>query len=172
MDTTINDPAIARLSGSIGQWDQAATCLAALAVTLETRPETGQDGLASAARDVMAAAGLGTALTDLDRLPFSPEELSAIAASALLQGAALVRRSPQQGYGWSHLDDATLTAQGRASGAAVNLFLGFVVPHVDGLAERLARPDARGCWTSAPESGRLDWASPRLSRGCTSPAST
>jgi len=41
------------------------------------------------------------------------------------------------------LDDATLTAQGRASGAAAMLFLGFVVPHVDGLGERLARPGAR-----------------------------
>jgi protein-L-isoaspartate O-methyltransferase len=143
MDSMINESATARLSGSIGQWDQAATCLAALAVTLQTGPGTGGDGLATAAREVMAAAGLGTALTDFDRLPFSPEQLSAIAASALLQGAALVRRSPQQSDGWAHLDDATLTAQGRASGAAVNLFLGFVVPHVDGLAERLARPDAR-----------------------------
>lgn len=142
MDSMIDESATARLSGSIGQWDQAATCLAALTVTLQTGPETGGGGLASAAREVMAAAGLGTALTDFDRLPFSPEELSAIAASALLQGAALARRSPPRD-GWAHLDDATLTAQGRASGAAVNLFLGFVVPHVDGLAERLARPDAR-----------------------------
>jgi protein-L-isoaspartate O-methyltransferase len=148
MDSRIDEPATAQLSGSIGQWDQAATCLAALAVTLETGPgtgpENGEDGpLASAARDVMAATGLGTTLSDIDRLPFSPEELRAIAASALLQGAALARRAPQQDDGWAHLDDPTLTAQGRASGAAVKLFLGFVVPHVDGLAERLARPDAR-----------------------------
>ena len=66
MDSMINESATARLSGSIGQWDQAATCLAALAVTLQTGSETGVEGpLASAARDVMAAAGLGTPTNEL-----------------------------------------------------------------------------------------------------------
>jgi SAM-dependent methyltransferase len=137
MDLTIDERATAQLAGTIGQWDQGIACLAALAVATEP----GATGpLGAAAQEVIAAAGLGDVLASLDRLPFTPAQLHGMAASPLLQAAALID-GPYDG--WAGQSEATLTAQGQASGSAVVLFARFLLPHYSGLAERLAAPGAR-----------------------------
>ena len=133
----IDDSATAQLSGAIGQWDRGATCLAALAVAADSEA-TGS--LAAAAREVMTAAGLGAVLAAPERLPFSPAQLRGMAASPLVQAAAVVG----DGYeSWSAYSDAAFTAQGQASGSTAALFARFVLPHFGDLADRLARPGAR-----------------------------
>ncbi|WP_426502578.1 SAM-dependent methyltransferase [Dactylosporangium sp. McL0621] len=137
MSETTDEQATMRVTGAVREWDLGATCLAALAVA--TGGAAG-GALAGAARDVMAAAGLGDALADPSRLPFSAEQVHGMAASPLLQAAALLDGSHA---GWSAHSDETLIAQGRASGSAAALFTRFVLPHFADLADRLARPGAR-----------------------------
>jgi protein-L-isoaspartate O-methyltransferase len=136
MVQAIDVQATTRISSAIGGWDQGASCLAALAVAVD--PDAAEP-LRSAAREVMAAAGLGEVLADAEALAFSPAQLRGIATSPLLQGAALVTGS----YGWGSLGDAVLSAQGEASGSAAALFARFVLPRFPALAERLATPGAR-----------------------------
>jgi SAM-dependent methyltransferase len=137
MELTIGERATAQLSGAIGQWDQGATCLAALAVTADT----GAAGpLMAAAREVMAAAGLGPLLASPERLPFTPAQLRGIVSSSLLQAAALAG-GPHEA--WAAHSDATLTAQGQASSSTAVLFARLVLPQFAGLADSLARPGAR-----------------------------
>jgi hypothetical protein len=136
MVQAIDVQATTRISSAIGGWDQGASCLAALAVAVD--PDAAEP-LRSAAREVMAAAGLGEALADAEALMFSPAQLRSIAASPLLQGAALVNGS----HGWGSLGDAVMSAQGEASGSAGALFAHVVLPHFPDLAERLASPGAR-----------------------------
>jgi len=142
MEPRIDERAAGRLTGTIGQWDQGATCLAALAVAAGAGPaDAGTAGpLVAAAREVMAAAGLGHELASPERLPFSPAQLTGMAAAPLLQAAALVD-GPKAA--WAAQSDSALTAQGQASGSAAVLFSRFVVPQFDDLADRLARPGAR-----------------------------
>jgi SAM-dependent methyltransferase len=137
MEPMIDEPATARLSGAIGQWDRGAVCLAALAVAADDR-RTGS--LAAAAREVTTAAGLGDVLAFPERLPFSPTQLRGMAASPLLQAAALVGGEYEA---WTTQNDAALTAQGQASGSTATLVARFVLPRFGGLADRLARPGAR-----------------------------
>lgn len=136
MVQAIDVQATTRISSAIGRWDQGASCLAALAVAVD--PDA-TESLRGAAREVVAAAGLGEVLADAEALVFSPAQLRALAASPLLQGAALVNGS----HGWDLLDDAVLSAQGEASGSAAELFARFVLPQFPDLAERLALPGAR-----------------------------
>lgn len=136
MVQAIDVQATTRISSAIGGWDQGASCLVALAVAVD--PDAAEP-LRSAAREVMAAAGLGEVLADAEALAFSPAQLRGIAASPLLQGAALVSGS----HGWGSLGDAVLSAQGEASGSAAGLFAHLVLPHFPDLAERLATPGAR-----------------------------
>ena len=144
MEATFDQSATAQLSGMIGQWDQGALCLAALAVATGGNGSTSGDAaaepLVTAAREVVEAAGLGAVLASPDRLPFSPAQLRGMAASPLLQAAALVDEQP---FGWAANSDATLIAQGHASGSTAALFARFVLPHFGDLAERLAAPGAR-----------------------------
>jgi protein-L-isoaspartate O-methyltransferase len=137
MEPTFDESATGRLGGAIGRWDQGATCLAALAVAADT---AASGRLAAAAREIMAAAGLGDVLAVPGRLPFSPAQLTGMAASPLLQAAALIG-GPHEA--WASRSDSTLTAQGQASGSTALLFTRFVLPHIDGLGDRLARPGAR-----------------------------
>jgi SAM-dependent methyltransferase len=126
-----------KLIGAIREWDRGAICLAALAVAADG----GAAGsLATAAGDVMAAAGLEDALAFPERLPLAPRQLRGMAASPLLQAAALVD-GPDEA--WNAHSDSTLTAQGEASGSAAALFARFVLPHTGDLADRLAQPGAR-----------------------------
>src|SRR4051794_23720180 len=136
MIQAIDEQATARISSAIGGWDQGASCLAALAVVTD---QGAAEPLRSAAREVMVASGLGEIVSALEALPFSPAQLRGIAASPLLQGAALVNGA----QGWGSLDDATLSAQGEASGSAAMLFSHFVLPHFPDVAERLAAPGSR-----------------------------
>src|SRR5690349_6362958 len=87
MEPMIDEATTARPSGAIGQWDLGAIVLAALAVAADDR---GTGSLAAAAREVATAAGLGDVLAFPERLPFSPAQLRSMAASPLLQAAALV----------------------------------------------------------------------------------
>jgi SAM-dependent methyltransferase len=137
MELAIDMPATEQLSGAIGQWGQGAMCLAALALAADTEAA---GPLSAAARDVMAAAGLGDALTAPHRLPFTGAQLSGMAASPLLQAAALVGGAHDA---WAAHSDAVLTAQGQASGSSATLFSRLVLPHFGDLADRLARPGAR-----------------------------
>lgn len=137
MEPTSDAQAPAQLTGAIGRWEQGATCLAALAVAADP----GTEGpLAQAARDVMAATGLGDALVAPGRLPFPPAQVWGMAASPVLQAAALAGGTRD---GWAAQSDAALTAQGLASGSAGALFARFVLPHLGDLADRLAAPGAR-----------------------------
>jgi protein-L-isoaspartate O-methyltransferase len=135
LDQVINEGAAGQLSAAIGQWDQGATCLAALAVSTDAEHTT---PLVAAAREVLAAAGLADALNA--QLPFSPAQLRGMVASPLLQAAALVDGSNS---GWDEHSDSTLAAQGHASGSAAFLFARFVLPHFPDLAARLSKPGAR-----------------------------
>jgi SAM-dependent methyltransferase len=136
MVQAIDVQATTRISNAIGGWDQGASCLAALAVAVDPGAA---EPLRSAAREVMAAAGLGEVLADAETLAFTPAQLRGIAASPLLQGAALVNGT----HGWGTQADAALSAQGEASGSAAALFARFVLPHFPDLTERLTTPGAR-----------------------------
>jgi SAM-dependent methyltransferase len=137
MEPTIDQRATAQVTGLIGQWDQGALCLAALAVAAD---RNAAGGLAAAAHDVMAAAGLADVLASPERLPFSPAQLSGMAAAPVLQAATVL----SGGYdSWAAQSDSALIAQGRASGSTAALFAAFVLPRFDGLADRLGRPGAR-----------------------------
>jgi len=136
MAQAIDVQATAQISSAIGGWDQGVSCLTALAVAVD--PDAAEP-LRSAGREVMAAAGLGEALAELEALAFSPAQLRGIASSPLLQGAALLNGSQD----WGSLGDAVLSAQGEASGAAAALFAHVALPHFPDLAERLATPGAR-----------------------------
>lgn len=124
-----------QLGGAIREWDRGAWCLAALAISLRTD----QGGaLARAAHDVLAA-------VDLDGAPgaqlsFSTEQLIGMAASPLLQTAALVGGSDTE---WAAQSEPILLAQGRASGAAGAMFAQFALPQLGDLANRLSAPGAR-----------------------------
>src|SRR3954454_1781913 len=100
MDQAIDEGAVTQLSAAIGQWDQGATCLAALAVTADAEATS---PLVAAAREVLAAAGLAD--IQRARLPFPPVQLRGIVASPLLQAAALVDDSPG---GWDERRDSIL----------------------------------------------------------------
>src|SRR4051794_5781439 len=135
MDQAIDEGAVTQLSAAIGQWDQGATCLAALAVTADAEATS---PLVAAAREGLSAAGLAD--VQRARLPFSPVQLRSMFASPLLQAAALVDGSAA---GWDERSDSMLAAQGHASGSAAFLFARFVLPHFPDLAERLTQPGAR-----------------------------
>ena len=137
MEPAIDQQATARLTGAIGQWDQGAMCLTALAVAANG---TAAQALTAAAGDVVRAAGLDGVLASPERLPFSPGELSGMAASPLLQAAAVLGG----GYeAWTAQSDAALIAQGQASGSTAGLFAQFLLPQFSDLAGRLAEPGAR-----------------------------
>ena len=134
-----------RVATTLREWDRGAWCLAAL--SLISHPGTGRpaagsgattEAMLEAARDVLAASGVTDTL--LAESPFGPADLDGMASAPLLQAAALVGGRPA---GWSGHDDATLSAQGRASGSAAALFAHFVLGDHPDLAAALARPGAR-----------------------------
>ena len=134
--TATPDPlhaATQRLTGAVAGWENGAWCLAALALS----QRAGDEALAAAAKGVLAAAGLAPSAADG---PFTPEQLGGLAATPLLQTAALVEGRSRQ---WSDHSDATLQAQGQASGAAAAMFRDFLLPRYPDLAARLARPGGR-----------------------------
>jgi len=142
MEATFDPSATADLGRMIGQWDQGASCLAALAVVAGSTPsgDATAEPLVNAARNVVNAAGLAAVLASPHRLPFSPAQLRGMAASPLLQAAAL---AGEQHAGWAANNDATLIAQGHASGSTAALFTRFVLPHFSDLRDRLATPGSR-----------------------------
>src|SRR3954451_4899133 len=122
MVQAVDVQATTRIASAIGGWDQGASCLAALAVAIDPDAD---EALRSAAGEVMAAAGLGDLLGALEPLAFTAPQLRGMAASPLLQGAALVAGSD----GWGSQNEAALSAQGLASGSAAALFAHAVLPH-------------------------------------------
>jgi SAM-dependent methyltransferase len=82
-------------------------------------------------------------------LPFAEPPMHAVLAgdlrANLMQALALVEasRDPTGRAGWSHTDPALLQSQGDASSAIAEMMKRWLVPSLDGLAERLARPGAR-----------------------------
>jgi SAM-dependent methyltransferase len=126
-----------QLTEAITGWDQAAWCLAALAVGAD---HGAVGSLGAAARDVMSEAGLGPALSSPEGLPFSATQLTALAV-APLQGTAALASGRYEG--WAGQDDSALLAQGQASGATAALFARFALPILGDLGERLATPGAR-----------------------------
>lgn len=122
-----------RLTGTVAGWESGAWCLAALALS----QRTGDEPLAAAAQDVLAAAGLVPSAADS---AFTPEQLDGLALTPLLQTAALVEGRSRR---WSDHSDATLLAQGKASGAAAAMFRDFLLPRYPDLAARLESPGAR-----------------------------
>jgi 2-polyprenyl-3-methyl-5-hydroxy-6-metoxy-1,4-benzoquinol methylase len=122
-----------QLTKAVAGWENGAWCLAALA--LSRRP--GDEPLAAAAEEVLAAAGFTASAADGS---FTPEQLAGLAATPLLQTSALVEGRSRR---WSDHGDATLRAQGQASGSAAAMFRDFMLPRYPDLAARLAAPGAR-----------------------------
>lgn len=135
MTATPDQPQLAgdRLSGVLAAWDAGAWCLAALALSQRHDDEQ----MAAAAADVLAAAGLTAAVASA---PFTAEQLTGMATVPLLQTAALVDGRSKR---WSDHSDATLRAQGEASGAAATMFSAFLLPQFPELATRLNNSGAR-----------------------------
>lgn len=121
------------LARVVGGWESGTWCLAALALSQGGTDEP----LAAAASEVLAAAGIVAAVADS---PFTPTELTGLASTPLLQTAALVDGRVQR---WSDHSEATLRAQGQASGAAAGMFATFLLPQYPQLAARLNSPGAR-----------------------------
>src|SRR5215207_9083653 len=136
MDETFDHAAVGQLSAAVGQWDQATTCLTALALAVDP---SGVGALREAARGVVTAAGLGDVLTSA-QLPFTPQQLRGMVASPLLQAASLLNGDHLT---WADGADSVLIAQGQASGSTALLFATFLLPELPQLAERLGQPGAR-----------------------------
>jgi len=124
---------------TLDAWNQAAWCLAALALTTAGQ----QDGpLTAAAGQVLAAVGI----SDEPGWPPRGIEPPALrlfgqeAAAPLHQTAALLRTGRAD---WSAQSDESLLAQGLASAQAARMFARFALPQMGDLAERLAAPGAR-----------------------------
>jgi SAM-dependent methyltransferase len=116
------------------EWDRAAWCLAAIALVLDPERTGNQT---DAAADVLTAANV-----HIDRGALADAlagQLSSSATAPLLQIAALLRGD----QAWAEQSDEALIAQGRSSAQAAPLFAQFVLPHLDGLAERFAAPGCR-----------------------------
>jgi precorrin-6B methylase 2 len=116
----------------VQEWDEAAWCLAALAVAWgPTCPPDRQ----AAAMAVLEAWG------DLTPPPGSTHaQLAAQAAAPLQQVAGLVSGSAGS---WMELPDEALIAQGEASGQMASAFKSFMLPRLPGLAEAIRAPGAR-----------------------------
>jgi len=78
----------------------------------------------------------------LDGLPPQQAELLAALARSTLAQAADLAAHPDRSPGWSHEDPAVLADQGTVSAALVDVLADGVVPELDGLAARVARPGA------------------------------
>ncbi len=131
------DPARA-VRGHMQSWDGAAWCLAALALSMDQRASDEQH---EAAVQVLHAAGLPAVIDPGTWLPPSTTEgVGGQARAPLMQLAALVG-DPRSG--WAQQPKGALIAQGQASAQSAPLFAQLLLPHLDGLAERLARPGAR-----------------------------
>jgi SAM-dependent methyltransferase len=120
------------VSAKIQEWDEAAWCLAALAVawSSDAPPEH-----RAAATEVLTAVG------DLEPSTGSqPAQVAAQAAAPLQQIAALLGGNLDA---WLQLPDDALIAQGEASGQMAPAFKAFILPRLDGLEEALDRPGAR-----------------------------
>ena len=122
------------LMASIQHWSDGAWCLAALSLVLGRR----SDEARASAREVLEAVGL-----DPDELEVAlgdgSQGLAGQEMSSLLLPAAVVR----DGDVWDALPDEVILAQGAGSASAAPLFRRAVLPLLDGLQERLARPGAR-----------------------------
>jgi Methyltransferase domain len=113
--------------------DQAAWSAAALALAMS---EGGSDDQLRAAIGVLGVLGIDIKeLAGLDH-----RGVAAQAAAPLLQTAAMLRGEAAQ---WAGQSDEALLAQGRASAQGAAAFAQFGLPMMTGLAEMLARPDAR-----------------------------
>lgn len=135
MSTHATDPA-GPVRGLIQDWDSAAWCLAAVAIAMDPRASVEQRG---ASVQVLQAAGMPT---DPERWPpiGAATGIGAQARAPLMQIAALVGDPADR---WAQHSDAALTAQGQASAQSAAMFGQLMLPHLDGLAERLDRPGAR-----------------------------
>ena len=101
------------------------------------RPVTAHDRAAVA---VLAAAGIGAdelALLSADGMRASMVEALRSGLRQLATAVGIVE-SEGEGEGWAAHDDATLLAQGRASGMAGTMLATMLVPALEGLAERFA----------------------------------
>lgn len=115
-------------------WDEAAWCLAAVAIALA---EGGDAGRQDAAMRVLDAAGV----LPVELPPGStPAQVAAQAAAPLTTIASLIAG---QTTGWMALPDEALLSQGEASGQMAPAFSRYLLPTLDGLAERLSSPGAR-----------------------------
>ena len=115
---------------ALAAWMRALGCLGAAA--LVTRPPEWapvRPEVLAAAREVLAAAGLDPAAA-----PAAQQLTGPLAQAAAITG-------PGE-FTWLGQPDATLLAQGRASGHAARLAARHVLADLDGLTERLGRPGA------------------------------
>ena len=127
------------LRASIQAWDEAAWSLAALALAASgaAAPE-----LTSAARELLAAAGLAAVHGDPPPDPGNPDpgQIASEAAASLEQASALLRG---RGSGWQDQSDEALLAQGNTSAQAATAFARILLPVMGDLDGRLAAPGAR-----------------------------
>src|SRR5215470_3029153 len=127
------------LLATVSAWDQAAWCLAALAVV------AGGDGppdITEAAQQLLKCRGITTApgqpVTGLDGS--AARQIASQAAAPLHQASAL---ASGRAISWSDQSDAALLAQGQASALGARAFAEFLLPEMGDLADRLAAPGAR-----------------------------
>jgi predicted O-methyltransferase YrrM len=127
------------LLAAIAAWDQAAWCLAALALVIAG---DGPSDVTTAARQLLSVRGITTP-------PGQPApgedataagQLASLATAPLHQAAAL---ASGRAISWSAQNDQALLAQGRASAYGVRAFARLLMPAMDGMASRLAAPGAR-----------------------------
>jgi SAM-dependent methyltransferase len=126
------------LTEMLQQWDEAAWCLAALAIVAGAEPA---DPRRPAAAAVLRAAGV---LDENGGLAIpagsTPHQLAAQAAAPLIQVAAAVQGNTA---GWMALPDEALVAQGEASGQMAPAFSQYLLPALEDLSGRLTRNGAR-----------------------------
>lgn len=129
----------ADLRASMQAWDQGAWCLAAVA--LAGRPDS-DPATRAAADELLVALGV----KEHPDAPFrdfgsaTVEQVAGQASAPLLQVAALLG---DRRFAWMEQSDDALLAQGAASAQAAPAFAQFLLPVLEGLAERLASPGVR-----------------------------
>jgi SAM-dependent methyltransferase len=131
--TNVPEPAVAFRAAS-HHWDQGVWCTVAAVLAQE-----GADpAMREAAAGVLAAAGLsGEAAAGEES---DERQVTSQFRATLLQAAALVSG---ESFQWLDQSDEALMAQGLASAQGGPMFARYGLPHLPGLAARLAQPGAR-----------------------------
>lgn len=126
----------ANLQARMGEWDQAAWSLAALALVLDPEAASPLRGAAERLLEALGIHSAGNAVPGFS----SPAQAAAQARSPLIQGAMLFTT---ESASWADRPASVLLAQGQASAQGARAFAQLALPSLDGLAERLAAPGAQ-----------------------------